>query len=357
MKKALLGTSALIAAAMIASPAAAQLELSTSASYYWEVGFTDNDSTGGGDDWDFQNEGWVQFNARGTSDNGLTYGFRLDIDDIETDAPAAVDETYVFFQGSFGTVTLGDDDHAADDVRVGVPTSGTGLFDGGFGDYAPAGIAGVRQDLVRIGPFGNDDDTKIKYTSTGADLAGFTVGVSYSPDSGSGGDNLDRVNGTPAGDFENVFSAGVRYEGDFQGFSVLVGAAGYLGDNVAPAPGADNDLESWTVGLNVGSGGFDAGINYVSGETLGNPSGGVAGTNVEVSGFNVGVTYGQGPWEIGASFSDFEDDDNNNEEQVYGIGGSYDWLPGVGIDADIMSFDGTGQTDGWVALLRVGISA
>lgn len=344
MKKALLGTSALIAAAMIASPAAAQLELGVSASYYVEVGVVDDDAVNAGDDWDFQNEGWIQINATGTHDNGLTYGFRLDLDDVETDAPVAVDETYVFFQGSFGTVTLGDDDHAADDVRVGVPTAGTGLFDGGFADYTAGGDV-----LVGIGPTGNNDSTKIKYTSTGADLAGFTVGISYSPDSQSEGDDLFRVANdtatrpTPPGTgFDDVVSAGVRYSGEFEGFSVLVGAAGYIGENAVPG---GNDLESWTVGINGGTGGFDAGVNYVD-----NGDG-------NSDGFNIGVTYGQGPWEVGATYSDF-DGPGGTDEQVYGIGGSYDWLPGVGIDADIVGFDSPNAAgDGWVALLRVGISA
>lgn len=335
MKKVLLGTSALIAAAMIASPAAAQLELGVSAFYSVEAGIVDDDNSAG-DDWDFQNEGWIQVNARGESDNGLTYGFRLDLDDVETNNAVAVDETYIFFQGNFGTVTLGDDDHAADDVRVGVPTAGTGIFDGGFGDYVPAGTA---LGEVSIGPTGNGDDTKVKYTSTGADLAGFTVGLSYSPDSGSQGDDRSRVNGAPAGTFEDVVSAGVRYAGEFEGFSVLVGAAGYLGENV----GAGDDLESWTVGINGGTGGFDAGINYVD-----NGDG-------NSDGFNIGVTYGQGPWSIGATYSDF-DAGGGGDEQIYGVGGSYDWLPGVGIDADVVGYDATGG-DGWVALLRVGISA
>lgn len=341
MKKVLLGTSALVAAAMIASPAAAQLDLSVSAFYSVEVGISDDEASSG-DDWDFQNEGWIQVNARGTADNGLTYGFRLDLDDVETDASVAVDETYIFFQGGFGTVTLGDDDHAADDVRVGVPTAGTGIFDGGFGDYTSGG------GIVSIGPTGNNDSTKIKYTSTGADLSGFTVGISYSPDSRSEGDDVFRVlsdtsarPSPPGTGFDDVISGGVRYSGDFEGFSVTAGAAGYIGENA----GTGEDLESWVVGINGGTGGFEAGVNYVD-----NGDG-------NSDGFNIGVTYGQGPWEVGATYSDF-DNDGPGDEQIYGIGGSYDWLPGVGIDADIVGFDSPGSRgDGWVALLRVGISA
>lgn len=357
MKKALLGTSALIAAAMIASPAAAQLEISFDAGYDVEVGWTDNDSVPGGDDWDFQNEGFITLDATAVDDNGLDYGFTLDLDNIRTGGGGVdVDETFFRVTGSFGTVFLGDNDHAADQIRVGVPTAGTGIFDGGFGDYVGGGFGGARQDIVSIGPAGNTDATKITYVSTGADLAGFTVGVSYSPDSGSQGANLSRVNGPPAGAYENIFSAGARYEGDFQGFGITAGAAGYLGDNAAPAAGADNDLQSWTVGAIVETGGFEVGVNYVDSEGIFNPLGVATGVNGSPNGFNVGVTYAVAGWEVGATYSDFEDDDNNSDEQVYGVGASYDWLPGVGIDADVVAFEGSGNNDdGWVALLRLDV--
>ena len=229
MNRILMSTVSAVAVAAFASPAMAQLELDVSAYYYFQAGIVDDDSAGGGDDWDFQNEGWVQFNGRGTADNGLTYGFRLDLDDVASNIDVEVDETYLFVQGGFGTVTLGDDDHAADDIAVTVPTAGSGILDGDFSDYTDGGDV-----LVTFLPEGNTDSTKVKYTSTGAELGGFTVGLSYAPDSGSEGDDLARVNGTPAGDFENVVSAGARYSGDFQGFSVSVGAVGYLGDAVAP---------------------------------------------------------------------------------------------------------------------------
>ena len=336
MNRILMSTVSAVAVAAFASPAMAQLELDVSAYYYFQAGIVDDDSAGGGDDWDFQNEGWVQFNGRGTADNGLTYGFRLDLDDVASNIDVEVDETYLFVQGGFGTVTLGDDDHAADDIAVTVPTAGSGILDGDFSDYTDGGDV-----LVTFLPEGNTDSTKVKYTSTGAELGGFTVGLSYAPDSGSEGADLARVNGTPAGDFENVVSAGARYSGDFQGFSVSVGAVGYLGDAVAP--GAD-DLEVWSLSATAGARGFEVGANWTDNGDAGG------------DGFVLGASYGTGQWTVAGNFGSFEDNASSDDETAYGVGVTYDWLPGVAVEADVVGFDSPNAAgDGWVALLTVGI--
>ena len=367
MRKILLGTTALVATGLVAAPAVAQLELDIDAKFYWEVGFKD-DGVDDDDDFDFQNEGEMQFTFTGTADNGLRYGFQFDLDDIASNDGVEVDETFLFVEGNFGRIEVGDNDGAHGNLRVFIPTVGIGGIDGGFNDYV--GIGGT---LKGDNAFDTDDATKILYQTTGIDLGGFVFGVSYAPGLDEGNTvDVDRdVDDFAAIDddlvgaqdaFENGIEVGAFWKGAFGDFEIEVGGGyTYLSANGTSEESIE-DVNSFTIGGNVGYGGFTLGAQFAyNGESASGifiddlffdlDSDDVAPVGLEHEGFwrvSAGATYEVGPWGFGingyyATIEEVTLPDNLFEAGIeeYAIGGSiaYSLVPGFEVAADLVYFD------------------
>jgi hypothetical protein len=357
MKKSLLlGASA--AAMLIATPALAQVELTISGGIEFEAGYANEDRDVGTDidDFDFQTEAFITFTGQATADNGLTYGTRIDLDDIRTNTGVAVDEVSIFFEGGWGTLVLGDDDGAADNFETDPPTVGNGQVDGSSGDYIQTGQA------ISYGSLNTGDTTKVYYASPS--FSGFQVGFSYTPENDSGNSILMenpeiQTNGAGAGavDWEDIFEAGAKYSGDFGGFNVE--ASGTLG--VGDGEGTLEDYFVWTVGVKGGTGPFEVGIQYFdNGDSL---STGAVGSTDDQWGVNVAGTYSVGAWGFGLGYSYAETDLNGGgqtEDQRGAIGVGYSVAPGLSVAADIVYFDqdaaGGNDNNGWVGITSVSAS-
>lgn len=357
MKKSLLiGASA--AAMMIATPALAQVELRITGGIEFEAGYANEDTDVAGrvdiDDFDFQNEAFITFTGQGTADNGLTYGARIDLDDIETDATGvAVDEVSIFLSGGWGTVVLGDDDGAADNFETDPPTVGNGQVDGSWFDYTQVGTN------IAYGQLNSGDTTKIYYASPS--FSGFQVGVSYAPENDSG-DTITMENvliqGGPVGaTWENVFEAGAKYSGDFGGFNVT--ASGTLLAGEATVPGQDDPF-AYTLGLRGGTGPFTAGVQWVDNTD--------SFAIEDQWGINAAGTYTVGAWGFGLGYSYFETEfpgagTSDQEDQAASIGVSYAIAPGLSTGADLVWFNTDSEngaagadSDGWVGIWSLSTS-
>lgn len=356
MKRILLGTTALVAAGLVASPALAQLELEIDAEFYWEIGFKDDD-VDTDDSFDMQNEGEMQFTFSGVADNGLFYGFQFDLDDIATDDGVEVDETFLFVQGNFGRIEVGDNDGAHGNLRFFIPAVGVEGIDGGYGDY----LSGLGQVLQSDNAIDTSDSTKVTYQTTGIDLGGFVFGVSYAPDVAleSGqfgvdlGNDVDVDRDSPGDDtFQNGVEVGARWTGSFGDFDVGVGGGYTFGESV------DNrveDINAFTIGSELGYGGFTGGIQFAyEGEGgSGFRVDDLLGTSVGFEHDNfwrisAGLTYETGPWGFGVSgfYAQVDDiavpgDPDTGEADEYAIAGSvaYALVPGFEIAADLTYFE------------------
>ena len=171
----------------------------------------------------------------------------------------AIDETWVFVRDTFGEFRLGEKEGQASNLRFAVPAVGNGQADGDFGRY-----------IDDQGVFGTDfidsaDDAKISYIGM---FGGFTVGASYSPTTGQRFSNPAFTDND--GDFENIFSVGANYKGDFGGTSIGVSggfATGDFEENQDRAPPLlGNDLQEFGVGGEVGFGGIVVGGFYINSE-------------------------------------------------------------------------------------------
>ena len=190
MKKVLLGSTALLGAAVLfAGPAAADMETSFSGflkAEFWTASQDADDPRNyvfGVDDSEFH------IKAKNTADNGLSYGVNLEFEIGDT---LTMDEGYLWFSGDdWGTIQLGGNDGATGSMPYSGDFSLTAAFgyDGGLGAVYNFQGYGVNSPNLAAD---TGDAAKINYFSPR--FSGLQVGVSYLPDSGQatvGSDSLD----------------------------------------------------------------------------------------------------------------------------------------------------------------------
>ncbi len=365
MKKALLATTALAGASLLATSAVAgtptvgdNLEVSISGTVRFSVAYGSADIDTNSRGYSFTtDESEVAFNAKATSDSGIDYGLSIEIQTQPNDTQNA-DEAWVFLAGDFGRVELGDQDGASDRLFVGGEdvTAGRGGFDGPVSRHFSFGGA------ARTGPgvsITGDAPKAIYFTPR---VAGFQAGVSWTPDTGAIGSSIstDLAGGT---DFENVVSVGANYSQTFGDVTVTVAGTAEFGD--AEDQVLQEDAEIWGVGAKVDFAGFSVGGGYAdfndTGITKANTAAGAdAGTW-----WDVAASYTTGPWtaSVGAFFGSNDNTTGLGESEVdiYSIGVTYKFAPGLDIKGDYNFIDvdnaGTAtDNEGSTAVLSVQVS-
>ena len=262
MKKILLTSTAIVA---FAGAAAADVSVSGGA----ELGLVRKaDGAAAGDDLQFHTGIDVTFRLSGETDNGLSFGGKIDLDDAnemaqrgQDTADVSAGETEeadftVFISGGFGTLTIGDTDGAMDWAL----TEGGNIGNPGSiadDETSYSGYAGSYLD-------GSGDDTVLRYdysfgdyafgvsaeqTATG-DEVGYALGFKGSFASLSFG-----VGYQEAADGSDRNLAGVSAVYSINGFSI--GAMYATGDD-----GADGDLERLQVGAGYSVNAISLHLNY-----------------------------------------------------------------------------------------------
>jgi outer membrane protein OmpU len=265
MKKALLGTSALVAAGLAAHPAAAAsaLKLGMTGFYRGAAGVviggnsagpfpTVSGGTGGAGDFDrtsggFREEIRINFTGQTTLDNGLTVSVLVGLNGSNlinvgsTDTPAY--NSYVDFKGPYGDLRFGEFDSAVKEACVfdpgnytwnfGINSPNESFMNGGRGVAISGGK--VAATTVGVAPFGSIGTcygvqyraTTIAYFSPS--FGGFNFGASFTPSGNTRNPGGGYFYGTDlknaaAGD---VLSVGFDYDQSFSGgYSVLIGGGG-----------------------------------------------------------------------------------------------------------------------------------
>ncbi|MEQ8389983.1 MAG: porin [Thalassospira sp.] len=277
MKKILFATSALVAVAAAGSVQASEkIQLEVGGYMEQWAGVADQDV--GESKNAFQSDAEVHFSGKTTLDNGIEVGAKIELEaETSTDQ---IDEQYLFVNGGFGQVKLGKDDSAADSLAITAPSVGpVGVNDGDLTNWVDA-------YLIDTVPSSGDQNRVTYFTPN---LGGFQAGVSYADDNqrnGSGG-----YNGTD-GTGDNIVSAGVSYQGDFDGVSFGVSATG------------ENQGEGnwYGVGATVGFGNFVVGSSwghieddYAQGEN--------SRTAGDTDAYDVGVSYAMDAAKVSLSYA------------------------------------------------------
>ena len=305
MKKALYGTTALVAAAVAAgqADAASGLKLGITGFYRGAIGASFGDSNqytfggaGAGTDEGsgmygrnsvaFRQEVRVNFTGSTTLDNGITVDVLVGLNagganSTSSNAPARINRAYMDVSGKFGQIRFGDANSAFQSMCVGDPGNVTANFglnspnetfsnagrfktDGGaLSTYMPTTISGAGTC------FGLETrSTKIVYFSP--TFGGFNFAVSFAPDhvrsaggSGGNGGTFGQSNplGTKGSVFHDFLSAGVNFNHDFGGGITL--SAGISGEwalggktsNTSNASNVSKKPSMYQAGFQVGFGG------------------------------------------------------------------------------------------------------
>ncbi|MGH6899593.1 MAG: porin [Geminicoccaceae bacterium] len=335
--KRLLGSTALVSASLLMSGSAlAQEEMRVGGIEVVLGGYTEfgvqagdkNTITNGGHDrsYTFWMDNEVFISANGATETGILYGSHIELEvatgGLNGSSPdTTADEVGLYFSGNFGRVELGREDGAEDVMYVG-------------GEDAQAGTGGIDGDIPNINfvQFTDTGDTA-KATYFTPRLAGFQLGVSFTPDyEDNGGEN--QFQGGSEG--ENGLGGGVNWVGALGAVDLTLSAVGIWADcesNCSAANGLGNgfndEQKSWAVGGLLGFGGFTLGAGY-------NRMDDFAPATHDVDIINVGLKYGFGAANVsfGYTFNKY-DTDGLDDSNLFVVSGDVGILPGVTLKADV----------------------
>lgn len=383
MKKLLLASTAVAGVALVASPAHAALKMDLGGYFEGYGLYADNNETSGNlHNFDFRRDNEIHVNGETTLDNGLTIGAHTELKianttgdssatttisgtgnvtfttsstngstvtitgatiashlsattSVDNTAGNLVDETYLYASGGWGRVNFGEEDGAAyllqvaapsadsnvDGLRVYVQGINTGLWD--------SELAGVVLSYQQA-DFRQTD----RLTYLTPKFNGFQAGVSYAPKAGAsvvGGGTADMTADDTAGDFENLWEAAARWDGEFQGVAVSLGggysSAATEADKATGLVGSDS-LVTWNGGANVAMSGFSLGGAYKH-------SNNGIDTDGDTTTWVAGAGYDNGPWHAGVSYLHTHFDagllagGDDAKVHRYAVGGGYTFGPGM----------------------------
>lgn len=296
----------------------------------------------------------IHFIAEGKTANGLTYGFRIELEGASvTDQ---IDESYLYLKGSLGDVFFGNDDGAANKLAYQVPAITRSktlvIEDPNFSPNAPTGSS---VKALNSPNHYSLDSAKLYYATPR--FSGFQAGISYAPDLSE-----DPNSGAVAGGFESdadvqagdAVELGLNYSNKFGDLGVIASFTFYtesLEDGATLPTQADRD--SYAVGAGITYKGLQFGANYMYTDNYA-PAG---YTNVGVDGadlnqYVVGVQYATGPWSFGvnAGYGQAEYNGGREDELVALLGGvGYNVAPGLDLDTAIQYYDWDRSGSGVVA--------
>lgn len=347
MKKLLLSTAAVaLGVAAMAGPAAAEVDLSVGGHFKGYMAYADQDNTAGLDnrDLDILRKTEIHFSGETTLDNGLTVGAHFEADADGNDS-FNMDESYVYFSGSWGRVNFGEEDGAAYLLQVAAPSADSNVD--GIRQYVNAvnynltALNGtnletrIQGDGLDYDNRGTDDAEKITYLTPV--MSGFQGGISYTPDVnvGSvtaqtlGGTTTNQLNGVSqddvAGQYGDAVELAVRYEGQMDELGVTLGA-GYTKIDQEADAGTEDEFNEFNVGADFDWGAFGLGVVY----TENNNGQDTLDDNETIV---VGVDYTTGPFKLGASWLNNDTNINGAASEVetdrYTGGVVYTYGPGM----------------------------
>jgi outer membrane protein OmpU len=356
MKKALIGTSALIAVGLLTAQgavAADKISLGLSGNYRVVGGMVSQDdgateSAANARDHGIGTDGKINFSGSTTLDSGIEVGVRVE---LEAQAGAGVtdtvDEHFVYIENTdvWGRLEFGDRDGADNKMNVlapfvfgpmivGVQTIMLASAPGAGGGNAFLSTNSAAVPVVVPGLSG--DSTKITYYTP--KFSGAQIGVSYTPESG---ENRGAGFGTAAGgtdttatDLSEILEIGANWSGSMGDASVRVSATMANASGESASGVNVNDRDEWTAAFSVSMNGISFGAQYQNGET----GGGSASTVVQRDDIEMraGLTYGSGAWTYGVEYASREIEVSaTGEDQVtiWGLGANRSL--GAGISAGI----------------------
>jgi len=353
MKKALIGTSALIAVGLLTAHgalAADNMKLGISGGFTVLGGIVNQDDGAGEGALNARDHGIgadskITFRGSTTLDSGLEVGVAIDLE--AQSVGDQIDESFMWIENSdvWGRLEFGDRDGAGNKMNVLAPfVHGNAIVGvqtmmlasapgaGGTSAFASSNSAGIPIAVPGL----SGDATKLTYYTP--KFSGAQLGVSYTPESA---ENLGSGFGSPIGgtdttatDLSEIIEVGANWSGSMGDASVRVSASMNSAEGEAATGSNVNDRDSWSGAFSVSMNGFSFGAQYQNDET----GGGLASTTVQRDDITtrLGLTYASGAWKYGVEYASREVEvsaTGEDEVTVWGIGANR--TLGAGLSAGV----------------------
>ncbi len=356
MNKILLGTTALVAAGAMAGTAAAADKVKMGVGGYFQAHFvmaSQDDGAGPdllagtADDEPGSNlrshrlsrEGEIIFNGKTVLDNGIQVGVQVQLE-AET-CGDQIDESFIWFSGSFGKIQIGAENSAAQLMGYGpggtIP--GTGVNSANFRHWAP-GTNGAGVPTFRIGFEG--DSEKLTYFTPR--MQGFQLGISYTPEAcedqtgGCGGSYAGMLNDHGSGQQSEIIGLGANYKGKMGAVDIALSGS-YAGGNTEATAGGgaaanSEDRDAWQIGGTLGINNIKFAAAYMQDDM------GTSLANGERTHFGLGLTYKMNKdWTLGAEYASLEQEitgsTGTDDLTGFEMGAKYAFGPGITMGAAI----------------------
>jgi len=337
MKKVLLGTTAIVAAGMIASApsaiAAEKIKLGVGGYMEQWFGYVNSDDGAAQDFSGFDNksDSEIHFKGMTTLDNGISVGVNVQLE-ANSNADDQIDESYLIVKGGFGEINLGSENSAMYKMHYAPSEFGISMNSGDQSSWVAtitnaAGASISKSGHFRtplgstyIEPLAQNDSEKLTYYTPR--IEGFQLGISYAPDTSQD------ANAQPNRDTRNTdtLMAGLNFNKTF-GSTNFKASLGY-GTVLDGIAGTNTEASAFNAGLGLGFGGLGVGISYASFDDSG---------AVDGSGLNAGINYSSGPWGVSLTYFHGEKDGttvagvttNDTEADTVMLSAKYALGPGI----------------------------
>jgi hypothetical protein len=345
MKKALIGTSALIAVGLLTAQGASasdKIKLGLSGNYRVLGGIVNQDDGLTNDAANSRNhgigtDGKVNFSGTTTLDSGIEVGFRAELE-LQVDAGDTIDEHYMWIENTdvWGRIEMGDRDGAGNKMNTLAPfVFGAAIV--GVQTIQLANSPANSAAFVVAVPGFSGDSTKLTYFTP--KFSGVQIGISYTPDAaedigGAFGTSIARGD-SDAGAVGEILELGANWGGSMGDAKVNASATMASGSGEAATAAPVNDRDRWSVAAKVSMNGWALGGQYLKDETNG---GAVSAGNIQRDDITtrVGLTYASGAWVYGAEYANRAVEvsaTGEDEATVWGIGAKR--TLGAGVTAGI----------------------
>jgi hypothetical protein len=345
MKHSLLGSTAIVAVALLTADAAADdgVKLQIGGRYKGAAGvvffedYSHSSEIAGSDvrNYVFKQDVEVYFLGEAVLQNGLTVGARVELEG-QTSADDQIDAVYAYFSGSFGEVRFGDTYEAYAQLCYLVP-SASQLFGADSPDinFSNAGIAGYAATNGTC--YGLDDNsTKVVYFSP--TFGGFQFVASFTPDNTE--DTRNTLNGAgtrlrnDAGQNSENLSLAGTFKHTFNGITLIAGGGSTFSFNKETNPNDVDDARGYNAYAQVAFGDFTFGAATELRQKVGD-------TASDQWVYGVGGTYNWDAWTVGLGWTrgDYEKATGANgvgqfnaDHDIYSLTASYALGPGISLD-------------------------
>ena len=302
MRKLLLGTTALAAAATL-SANAALADVSISGATEWHyINFGSQDATLDGDK--FSQDSEIAFKFSNKTDSGLTIGYTVE---MESDAGAGgIDESSFTISGGFGSIMLGQNDGVATSYAIEAE-------DATAEESAGSMVSATIRTDTDIS-LDETDNNKIAYTLPA--MGGLKAGISFE-DSGAG---------SAAANKADITAVGASFTTEAAGSTVTIGAATVTKENSA---GTDSDAQN--IGVKIASG---AATFYLA-QSINESS----DEDITAQGFGASYNLGNGITLAGFTMTAEDDLDAGEEYTANSVEATYSIASGLAAVLNVTNYD------------------